>query len=60
MQHGLHTHMDGQYSALNIRFTIVDNHLDGMHSQFDGLRSHIKDIVHDPIMSRMNNMQQSF
>jgi hypothetical protein len=51
---------DGQYSALNTRFTFVDNQLDGMHTQFDDLRFHIQDTVHDPIMSRMNNMQQSF
>jgi hypothetical protein len=31
-----------------------------MHSQFVDLCTHIQDIVHDPIMSRMNNMQQSF
>jgi chaperonin cofactor prefoldin len=71
MQHGLQTHMDGrfdamqthydgQYSALNTRFNVVDNQFDGMHPQFDDLRSHIQDIVHDPIMSRMNNMQQNF
>jgi hypothetical protein len=51
------SHFDGQYSALNPRFTVVDNRLDGMHSQFDDTFSHIQDTVHDPIMSRMNNMQ---
>jgi hypothetical protein len=56
----MQTHFDGQYSALNTRFNAVDNHLDGMHSQFDYLRSRIQDTVHDPIMSKMNNMQQSF
>jgi hypothetical protein len=56
----MQTHFDGWYSTLNTRFSAVDNQLDGMHSQFDDIRSHIQDIVHDPIMSRMNNMQQSF
>jgi hypothetical protein len=31
-----------------------------MHSQFVDLCSHIQYTVHDPIMSRMNNMQQIF
>jgi uncharacterized membrane-anchored protein YhcB (DUF1043 family) len=54
------THFDGQYSAFNTSFNVVGNQLDRIHSQFDDLRSHIQYIVHYPIMSRMNNMQQSF
>jgi hypothetical protein len=53
-------HFDGQYSALYSRFDVVDDQLDGMHSQFVDLHTHILDTVHDPIMSRMNNMQQIF
>ena len=51
---------DGQFSDLHDRFTVVDSQLDGVHTQFTDLRSHIQSIVHDPIMSRMNNMQPSF
>jgi hypothetical protein len=51
---------DGQFSNMHDRFFVVDSQLDGVHSQFTDLRSHIQTIVHDPIMSRMNNMQQSF
>jgi hypothetical protein len=53
-------YFDGQYSALNNRFTVVDTQLDGVHFQFADLCTHIQDIMHDPIMGRMNNMQQSF
>jgi ABC-type phosphate transport system auxiliary subunit len=56
----MQSHFDGQYSALNNRFTDVDTQLDGVHSQFSDLHTHIQDIMHDPIMSSMNNMQQSF
>jgi hypothetical protein len=57
----MHSHFDGQYSALHNRFSTVDTQLDGVHSQFADLRTHIQqDTMHDPIMSRMNNMQQSF
>jgi ABC-type phosphate transport system auxiliary subunit len=56
----MQSHFDGQYSNLNNRFTVVDTQLDGVHSQFADLRTHIHDTVHDPIMSRMNNMQQNF
>jgi hypothetical protein len=51
---------DGQFSDLHDRFTVVDTQLDGVHTQFNDLRSHIQSTMHDPIMSRMNNMQQSF
>jgi hypothetical protein len=43
-----------------IDFFVVDSQLDGVHLQFADLRSHIQTSVHDPIMSRINNMQQSF
>jgi hypothetical protein len=56
----LQSHFDGQYIALNTNFSIVDTQLDGMHSLFDGLRSHIQNTMHGPIMSKINNMQQSF
>jgi hypothetical protein len=56
----MQSYFDGQYSALNNRFTDVDTQLDGVHFQFADLHTHIQDNVHDPIMSRMNNMQQSF
>jgi hypothetical protein len=51
---------DGQFSDMHDRFSVVDSQLDEVHSQFIDLCSHIQTIVHDPIMSRMNNMQQSF
>jgi uncharacterized membrane-anchored protein YhcB (DUF1043 family) len=51
---------NGQFSDLHDRFSVVDSHLDVVYSQFSDLRSHIQTSVHDPIMSRMNNMQQSF
>jgi hypothetical protein len=51
---------DGEFSDLHDRFTVVDSQLDGVHSQFTSFRSHIQSTIHDPIMSRMNNMKQSF
>jgi hypothetical protein len=45
---------------LHDQFTVVDTQLDGIHTQFNDLRSHIQSTVHDPIMSRMNNMQHIF
>jgi hypothetical protein len=56
----MQSQFDGQFSDLHDRFSVVDTQLDGVHSQFVDLRSHIQNTVHDPIMSRMNNMQQSF
>jgi hypothetical protein len=53
----MQTHIDDQYSALRSRFDTVDNQLDWMYSQFVDLHTHIQDIVHDPIMNIMNNMQ---
>jgi uncharacterized membrane-anchored protein YhcB (DUF1043 family) len=51
---------DGQFSDMHDRFSVVDSQLDGVHSQFTDLRSHIQTTIHDPIMSQMNNMKQSF
>jgi ABC-type phosphate transport system auxiliary subunit len=56
----MHSIFDGQFSDLHKRFTVVDTQLDGVHTHFNDIRSHIQSTVHDPIMSRMNNMQQSF
>jgi hypothetical protein len=56
----MQSHFDGQFSDLYDRISVVDSQLDGVHSQFTDLCSHIQTSVHDPIMSRMNNMQQSF
>jgi hypothetical protein len=56
----MHSTFDGQFSDLHERFTVVDTQLDGVHTQFNDLCSRIHTTVHDSIMSRMNNMQQSF
>jgi hypothetical protein len=56
----MQSNFDGQFSDMHDRFSVVDSQLDEVHSQFIDLRSHIQTTVHDPIMSRMNNMQQSF
>jgi hypothetical protein len=60
--------MDGRFQGM---MTDMDQHMDGMHSRLDDhldaincelseFRSHIQDHVTDPIMTRLNNMQQSF
>ena len=56
----MQSNFDGQFSYLHDRFSIVDSQLDVIHSQFTDLRSHIQTTMHDPIMNRINNMQQSF
>jgi DNA anti-recombination protein RmuC len=56
----MQTHFDGQYSAITSRLCTIDDQFDGLNSEFVDLRTHIRDTVHDPIMSKMNNMQQSF
>jgi hypothetical protein len=56
----MQSQFDGQFSDLHDRFSVADTQLDGVHSQFADLRSHIQNTVHNPIMSRMNNLQQSF
>jgi hypothetical protein len=53
----MQTHFDGQYPAMQARLYTIDDQFDGLNSEFVGLRSHIQDIIHDPIMNRMNNMQ---
>jgi hypothetical protein len=37
----MQTHFDGHYSTLCSRFNVVDDQLDGMHSQLVILRTHI-------------------
>ena len=54
---GMLTHMDQRMDAMQTHF---DDNFDGLHSELTELRTHIHNIVHDPIMTRMNNMQQSF
>jgi hypothetical protein len=68
MQQGLQTHMDGRFQGM---MTHMDQRMDAMQSRFDDnldainsklseFRSHVQDTVTDPIMTRLNNMQQSF
>jgi hypothetical protein len=68
MQQRLQTHMDGRFQGM---MTHMDQHIDrmqahfddnfdGLHTELTELRTHIQDSVHDSIMARMNNMQQSF
>jgi hypothetical protein len=56
----LQTHVDGQYSSMTSRLCSINDQFDRVFSEFSDLRSHIHENVHDPIMSRMNTMQQSF
>jgi regulator of replication initiation timing len=58
--HSLQTHMDGQYTAFVSRMNVMENQFDSLHDEFGGLREHIHENVHEPIMTRLNNMQQSF
>jgi hypothetical protein len=44
---------------MNAMQTHFDDNFDGLNSELIKLRTHIQDTVHDPIMTRMNNMQQS-
>jgi hypothetical protein len=37
-----------------------DDNLDAINSKLSEFRSHIQDTITDPIMNRLNNMQQSF
>jgi hypothetical protein len=68
MQQGLQTHIDTRFQGM---MTHMDQRLDDMQSSFDSnrdvlnteyseFRSHIQTNVTDPIMTRLNNMQQSF
>jgi hypothetical protein len=38
----------------------MDNLFDSLHNELGGLHEHIRENVHDSIMTRMNNLQQSF
>jgi hypothetical protein len=51
------THMDQRMDAMHSR---LDDHLDAINCELSELRSHIQDHVTDPIMTKLNNMQQSF
>jgi hypothetical protein len=51
------THMDQRMDAMQTRF---DDNLDALNSELSEFRTHIQDTIHDPLMTRMNNMQQSF
>jgi hypothetical protein len=56
----LQTHMDGHHTALFNRVNLMSNQFNSLHDEVGELRMHIRETVHDPIMNRMNNMQQSF
>jgi hypothetical protein len=56
----LQTHVDGQYSRMASRLCSSEYQFDGMIFDFTWLRDHIRENVHDPLMSRMNNMEQNF
>jgi hypothetical protein len=68
MQQGLQTHMDGRFQGMLTHMdqcmdriqTHFDDNFDGLHTELTELHTHIQDTIHDPIMTRMNNMQQSF
>jgi hypothetical protein len=68
MQQGLQTHIDTRFQGM---MTHMDQRLDDMQSSFDSnwdalnteyseFRNHIQNNVTDPIMTRLNNMKQSF
>jgi hypothetical protein len=68
MQQGLQTHMDSRFQgmmthmdqlmdAMQYRF---DDNLDALNSELSEFRAHIQETIHDPLMARMNNMQQNF
>jgi hypothetical protein len=48
------THMDQRMDAMQTRF---DDNLDALNSELSEFRSHIQETIHDPLMTRMNNMQ---
>jgi hypothetical protein len=54
---GMMTHMDQCMYRMQARF---DDNLDALNPELSEFRSHIQDTVTDPIMTRLNNMQQSF
>jgi archaellum component FlaC len=49
--------MDQRMDVTQTRF---DDNLDALNSELSEFRSHIHETIHDPLMTRMNNMQQSF
>jgi DNA-binding transcriptional regulator YbjK len=49
--------MDQRMDAMQSHF---DDNLDAINSKLSEFHSHIQDTVTDPIMTRLNNMQQSF
>jgi hypothetical protein len=54
---GMMTHMDQRMDAMQSRF---DDNLDAINSKLSEFHSHIQDTIIDPIMTRLNNMRQSF
>jgi hypothetical protein len=54
---GMMTHIDQRMDAIQIRF---DDNLDALNSEVSEFCSHIQETIHDPLMTRMNNMHQSF
>jgi hypothetical protein len=65
MQQGLQTHMDGRFQSMMTHMdqrmdamqTHFDDNLDALNSELSEFCSHIQDTIHDPLMTRMNNMQ---
>ena len=54
---GMMTHMDQRLDAMQSSF---DNNWDALNTEYSEFRSHIQNHVIDPIMNRLNDMQQSF
>jgi hypothetical protein len=54
---GMMTHMDQRLDVMQSSF---DNNWDALNTEFSEFRSYIENDVTDPIMNRLNNMQQSF
>jgi hypothetical protein len=70
MQQGLQTHMDSRFQGMMTHMdqcmdamqmqSRFDDNWDALNTEYSEFRSHIQDHVTDPIMNRLNNMQQSF
>jgi hypothetical protein len=68
MQQGLQTHLDtrfeGMMTHMNQRLDVIqssfDSNWDALNAEYSEFRDHIQTNVIDPIMTRLNNMQQSF
>jgi hypothetical protein len=56
----MQTHFDGQYSIVQSRLCTINDQMDGLNSELVDLRTHIQDTIHDPVITKMNNMQQNF